>query len=118
MRLFSPYFHLTNNKGKKLVSLEFLLSLVNSRLLDFYFKSYGKLMDYRYEYYPKPVSMLRIKIAKNQRNFEKLAERVMTAKRSDPKADTMELEREIDQLVYKLYDLSEEEIKIVEGETK
>jgi len=29
----------------------------------------------------------------------------------------MTLEREIDQLVYKLYELTEEEIKIVEGAT-
>jgi adenine-specific DNA-methyltransferase len=40
----------------------------------------------------------------------------MVAKRTNPKADTTELEREIDQLAYRLYDLTEEEIKIVEGE--
>jgi adenine-specific DNA-methyltransferase len=36
-------------------------------------------------------------------------------KKSDLKADTSELEKAIDQLVYKLYGLTEEEIKIVEG---
>jgi hypothetical protein len=36
-------------------------------------------------------------------------------KKSDPKADTTALEKEIDQLVYQLYGLTEEEIKIVEG---
>jgi len=107
-----------NNKGKKLISLKFLLSLVNSRLLDFYFKSYGKLMDYRYEYYPTPVSMLRIKIANDQRKFEKLVEGVLAAKRTNPKADVSALEAKIDQIVYELYGLTEEEIKIVEGESK
>jgi adenine-specific DNA-methyltransferase len=34
------------------------------------------------------------------------------------KADTTNLENQIDQLVYKLYDLTEKEIKIVEGVTK
>ncbi|MFZ4475642.1 MAG: DUF7149 domain-containing protein, partial [Saprospiraceae bacterium] len=38
--------------------LKFILALVNSKLLDFYFKSYGKLMDYRYEYYSGPVGQL------------------------------------------------------------
>jgi hypothetical protein len=37
------------------------------------------------------------------------------AKRVEPQADTSALEGEIDQLVYQLYGLSEEEVKIVEG---
>lgn len=36
-------------------------------------------------------------------------------KKNDPKADTSALEQEIDEMVYKLYGLTEEEIKIVEG---
>ncbi len=35
-------------------------------------------------------------------------------KKADPAADTSALEAEIDQLVYALYGLTEEEIKIVE----
>lgn len=38
------------------------------------------------------------------------------AKSAEPQADTSALEREIDQLVYQLYGLTQEEIKIVEGE--
>jgi adenine-specific DNA-methyltransferase len=37
------------------------------------------------------------------------------AKRADPQADTSALEGEIDQLVYQLYGLSEDEVRIVEG---
>jgi hypothetical protein len=44
-----------------------------------------------------------------------LVERILAAKRANPQADTSELEREIDQLVYRLYGLTEEEIRIVEG---
>lgn len=42
----------------------------------------------------------------------KLVDKVIDKKRS--KVDSSEEEREIDNLVYKLYDLSEEEIKIVQ----
>jgi hypothetical protein len=42
--------------------------------------------------------------------------KILIAKKSDPKPDTTPLEKEIDQLVYQLYGLTEEEIKIVEGE--
>jgi len=38
----------------------------------------------------------------------------MYPKKSDPKADTTALEKEIDQPIYQLYGLTEEEIKIVE----
>ncbi|BAW38626.1 hypothetical protein [Helicobacter pylori] len=35
-------------------------------------------------------------------------------KEKDPKANTQELEKEIDALVYQLYNLIDEEIKIIE----
>jgi hypothetical protein len=40
---------------------------------------------------------------------------IITLKQSDPHVDTTELETEIDQMVYELYGLTEEEIRIVEG---
>ncbi len=40
---------------------------------------------------------------------------ILKTKKSNPQADTTELEREIDLLVYQLYGLTEEEIKIIEG---
>jgi hypothetical protein len=40
---------------------------------------------------------------------------LFTAKKDDPQADTNKEEAEIDRLVYQLYGLSEDEIKIVEG---
>jgi len=45
----------------------------------------------------------------------KLVERILAAKTNNPQADTSPLEREIDELVYQLYGLTDEEIKIVEG---
>ncbi len=38
----------------------------------------------------------------------------MSTKKQNPSADTTDLENQIDQLVYQLYDLTEEEIKIIE----
>jgi hypothetical protein len=39
---------------------------------------------------------------------------ILTTKKTTPQADTSALEREIDLLVYVLYGLTEDEIKIVE----
>jgi type I restriction-modification system DNA methylase subunit len=46
-----------------------------------------------------------------------LVDRILAVKKKNPEADTTVLEREIDQLVYKLYDLTPEEIAIVEGKS-
>jgi len=43
------------------------------------------------------------------------ARHIMTAKVGNPQADMSALEREVDQLVYQLYGLSEDEVKIVES---
>jgi hypothetical protein len=40
----------------------------------------------------------------------------LSAKKSNPQADTSQLEKEINNLVYSLYELTEEEVKIIEGE--
>ena len=51
--------------------------------------------------------------ASKQRPFIKLVDQILAAKKSG--ADTTELETEIDNLVYQIYDLTDEEIKMVEG---
>jgi type II restriction/modification system DNA methylase subunit YeeA len=51
------------------------------------------------------------------KSLEVLVERILIAKSKDPKADVTKLERQIDQLVYQLYNLTPEEIKIIEGQT-
>lgn len=51
-------------------------------------------------------------------SIEDFVRQILSAKQRDAEADTSSLEREIDQLVYKLYGLTEEEIKIVEGAKK
>ncbi|TPH40643.1 class I SAM-dependent DNA methyltransferase [Helicobacter pylori] len=43
-----------------------------------------------------------------------LVDKILTLKEKDPKANTQRLEKEIDALVYQLYNLTDEEIKIIE----
>ncbi len=47
--------------------------------------------------------------------LSKPVSQILQAKKSDPAADTTALEAEIDRLVYQLYGLTEEEVRIVEG---
>ena len=45
-------------------------------------------------------------------------DKIIVAKRSNPDADTTALENEIDQIVYSLYALTADEIKVVEEATE
>jgi len=44
-----------------------------------------------------------------------LVDAIFTKKRLNPQADILDLENSIDRLIYNLYELSDDEIKIVEG---
>ena len=44
-----------------------------------------------------------------------LVNQILSLKKENPKADTSELENEIDELVYKLYELTSEEIAVVKN---
>ena len=48
----------------------------------------------------------------------KLVNQILDAKHTDPDKDVAALEKEIDRVVYSLYDLSREEIEIVEAATE
>ena len=48
-------------------------------------------------------------------SISKLVNQILATKRANPDADISDLEKRIDQIVYLLYDLTPEEIAIVEG---
>ena len=57
-----------------------------------------------------------IKLEKEEmKPFIKLYDNIISLKQQLSENDTTDLETQIDQLVYKLYDLTEEEIKIIEA---
>jgi len=93
-----------------------ILSIINSTLIGYYFKKKYNRQDITFpEIRIYELSSLPIKLPSNDSALEKLVDKILTAKKSDPKANTSALETEIDRLVYQLYGLTEAEIKIVEG---
>ena len=70
-----------------------------------------------YEFKPMYVSQIPIPKATSAQQAEiaAIVDCIIEAKKADASADTSELEREIDELVYRLYELTDEEIRIVEG---
>ncbi|WQR84693.1 class I SAM-dependent DNA methyltransferase [Helicobacter pylori] len=103
--------------------LRYLLGMLHSKLITFAFKTFyagGGLGESGYRYKKAFIERLPIpKITeKNQELADKItdcAEQILQAKAKDPKANTQELEKEIDALVYQLYNLTDEEIKTIEN---
>ena len=59
--------------------------------------------------------MEQIPIPPNTSTLTPLVTQILTLKKDNPLADTTALEAEIDQLVYSLYGLTEDEIALVEN---
>ena len=96
--------------------LKYILAILNSKISHYWFIYNGKRRGIGFDIGVKkfrqfPVVKTDIS---NQRKYENLVDQILTAKKANPQADTTALEAEIDQLVYKLYGLTEEEIAIVE----
>ncbi|ENH59020.1 eco57I restriction-modification methylase family protein [Helicobacter pylori Hp A-11] len=102
--------------------LRYLLGMLHSKLITFAFKTFyagGGLGESGYRYKKAFIERLPIpKITeKNQELARKItdgAKQILALKEKDPKANTQKLEKEIDALVYQLYNLTDEEIKIIE----
>jgi adenine-specific DNA-methyltransferase len=98
-------------------SIKYVLALLNSKLFDWYYGFIGKPKGDAREYFNEPLSKIPLKKISHeaQAPFIALANKIMELKKVDSKADTTELENQIDKMVYELYGLTEEEIRVVEA---
>jgi hypothetical protein len=101
------------------ISLKYILGILNSKLMSYYFiKNTAKSVR---QMFPKIIleDLRKFPIKKgsdtDQQAIINAVDLILSTKKSDHAADTSLLEAEIDRLVYELYGLTEEEIRIVEG---
>ena len=106
----------------KKINTKFLLGLLSSTLITFYFKNFcgGCILgNNAYQYNKHALEKLPIpKITKENQNLVdelvKLVNQILALKAENSSADTSQLECDIDNLIYKLYNLSPKEIEIIE----
>ena len=94
------------------ISLKYLTLLLNSKLITFWLKYKGKMQGSNYQIDKEPILEIPIKNIQNTNFFEQKADEILKAKEQG--LDTTKLEVEVDQMVYKLYELTDDEIAIVE----
>jgi adenine-specific DNA-methyltransferase len=95
--------------------LKYLLGFMNSKIGEYLIKEFVTKLDTG-GYMMQKVFIEEIPVFKTPKH-EKISSKVdqiLTIKKQNPETDTSKLEAEIDQMVYELYGLTEEEIAIVE----
>jgi hypothetical protein len=100
-----------------------LTGILNSNLIDFWFKKIFVNNDKLFPYIRKSqLEKIPIKnaISDNKNLYSQIGDivlKIQEKKKNNVNADVKNLESQIDQLVYKLYDLTQEEIEIIENES-
>ena len=97
-------------------TLYYYIGIINSKLASFWLKITFNSLKMSGEAINVGRNELGLlPIPNKQVDFKNRINRIIEEKENNPSADTAILESEIDHLVYQLYGLTEEEIKIVEG---
>ncbi len=101
------------------IEIKYITALLNSKCIYFAMRKF--YMGGGIESELKTNNLEKIPIPQITPQNQKLADKItdcakaiLKAKEKDPKANTQKLEKEIDALVYQLYHLTDEEIKIIE----
>lgn len=118
--------YLITRKDKD-ISFRYLLALLNSKLYFIWIYNQGKRKGETLELYQKPLSEIPIKKISEyeQKPFIEIVNKILAITKSDDymsdiekQAKVKDYEKLIDQMVYKLYGLTKEEIEIVESQAK
>lgn len=103
----------------KSFSLKFLLGLLNSRLFQYimykltFEKTKGAFTKAKiFHYYELPVKVCN---RSEQQRVIDIVDRILSIKKSDPLSNIVSLEQQLNNTIYKLYNLTEDEIMKVEG---
>ena len=94
-------------------AVKYLLAIMNSEVAGHFLRTYRRS---NIHLYPDDWKQLPIPDIPSEQQAPIIAivDKIIAAKQKDPNADTIELEKQIDLMVYKLYNLTYEEVKIVE----
>ncbi len=99
---------------------KYLFAILNSKVIYFFMRQMASnLGEGAFRWIKQFIERLPIPqiTEKNQELADKItdgAKQILALKEKDPKTNTQQLEKEIDALVYQLYNLTDEEIKIIE----
>ena len=107
--------YIAKAKGTKKIDLHFYLGILNSKVLYWYFKNINNEFDTLFpKIKVKEFNSLPVPVSSDKSISEKV-KKIVALKEKDKNADTSKLEDEVEKMIYALYKLTEEEIKIIEA---
>jgi len=98
----------------KIVPDKYVVACLNSKFISYYVKNF---ITSTHTLQINDGRLIPIKVPKEDELKEviNVVDKILEIKEKDSKAETLELERKIDTLIYKLYSITEEEIEIIES---
>lgn len=109
-------YRTANLKISREFDYKFLLGILNSNIINWYFLNF---LSNGISCYPNHVKELPIpNISQSKQSpIIDMVDAILKAKDDDPDSDTTDLEDQIDQLVYQLYGLTDKEIAVIESQS-
>ncbi|HBO74834.1 MAG TPA: type II restriction endonuclease, partial [Marinilabiliales bacterium] len=101
------------------VKTKFILALLNSKLINwFYTMQFTNESNLTVNLSKTYLSQIPIALPTNETVFISIVDEILLIKKENNLANTQALEDKLDRLIYQLYDLTQEEIKIIENTVK
>jgi adenine-specific DNA-methyltransferase len=96
---------------------KFLVGILNSKMGWWLISKYCTVIQNGYQLIWKYFGQIPVPniLGAQKTQMEKYVNQILLAKKQNPSVDTHKLEEQIDQLIYSLYGLTEEEINAIEG---
>ena len=95
------------------VNMKYLIGILNSKLITFWLKYMGKMQGSNYQVDKEPLMNIPIKITTNINELKIITIVNQIIELKGLAKDSLELEKEIDEIVYEIYGLSEEERELI-----
>lgn len=97
------------------MNLKYLTGLLNSKLIAFWLKNKGKMQGDNYQLDKEPLLQIPIRIGNESQvnSIIGLVEQIVLLKQINTNADTCNMEKEIDRIIYNIYGIEENEIQII-----
>lgn len=101
------------------VNLKFLSGLLNSKLIAFWLRNRGKMQGLNYQLDKEPLQQIPIAVPRTETQVQlgHIVEDIINRKSADENVSIQDFENQIDNIVYHLYDLTYNEVLIIDPHT-
>lgn len=98
------------------INLKYLTALLNSKLIAFWLRNKGKMQGNNYQLDKEPLLLIPIVSIKDVKPITSIVDKILLEKEKNSETDLSKLENQLNEMVYKLYQLSYDDVLVVDKE--